>query len=183
MMNNGFMNNFNQMGMNMNIVVNKMDLINHLTNMNTMMQNQIEQNNFLILKLINEPVLNQNFSNFIPNNNQIFPLNNFQQNINPPLNNQVEDYFPNHMEKRINIEFRRTTGKKHVLLVPVNATINELLLAFMKKVKLGDNLIGEKISFIYNGKSLKKGDNMKISQLGMGDCSKIIVVDINNILG
>ena len=48
------MNYFNQMGNYMNLDPNKMEIINHLTNQNMKMQEQIQLNNFLIQKLMNE---------------------------------------------------------------------------------------------------------------------------------
>lgn len=48
------MNDFGQMGNNMNQNPNKMEIINHLTNQNMIMQQQIQQNNILIQKLMNE---------------------------------------------------------------------------------------------------------------------------------
>ena len=179
MMNNDNNNNFNQIGMNMPIVVNKMDIINHLMKLNVMMQNQIEQNNILIQKLMNEPTLNQNFNNFIQNNNPGFPLNNFHQNINQEfsLNNQEEDYFPNQKKERINITCITPKGNKNNLLVPVNTTINQLLLAFMKKMKLEEDLIDKKIYFLFNAQRLKKDDKRTLSELGMKSNCRIVVID------
>ena len=77
---------------------------------------------------MNEPTLNQNFNNFIQNNNPGFPSNNFQQqNINPEfsLNNQDKDYFPNKIEKRINLTFEINSTIKYNLSVLVNTTIND----------------------------------------------------------
>ena len=49
------MNYFGQMGTNMNISPDKREIINHLTNQNMLMQEQIQRNNILIQKLMNEP--------------------------------------------------------------------------------------------------------------------------------
>ena len=49
------MNYFGQMGINMNISPDKREIINHLTNQNILMQEQIQRNNILIQKLMNEP--------------------------------------------------------------------------------------------------------------------------------
>ena len=54
------MNYFGQMGNNMNKDPNKMEIINHLTNQNMMMQEQIERNKILIEKLRNEQQPSQN---------------------------------------------------------------------------------------------------------------------------
>ena len=61
------MNNFGQMGNNMNLDLNKMEIINHLTNQNMIMQEQIQLNNILIQKLMDEsqPQHSQNIGEFI----------------------------------------------------------------------------------------------------------------------
>ena len=59
------MNFFGQMGNNMNISPDKMEKINHLTNQNMIMQQQIQQNNILIQKLMSESQQNQNLQNVI----------------------------------------------------------------------------------------------------------------------
>ena len=160
MMNNG----------NMNFGVNKMEIINHLISMNNTLQNQIEQNKLLIQKLMYEPIM--------PRSNQNF--NNFQQNNNPgfPLNNQAEDYFPNRTGEKIDIIIETIKGVKIILPTPKDATINELILAFMKEMKLDENLINQKIYFLYNAERLEKDDKRTISELEMRQGSRIIVLEI-----
>ena len=160
MMNNG----------NMNFGVNKMEIINHLISMNNTLQNQIEQNKLLIQKLMYEPIM--------PRSNQNF--NNFQQNNNPgfPLNNQAEDYFPNRTGEKIDIIIETIKGVKIILPTPKDATINELILAFMKEMKLDENLINQKIYFLYNAERLEKDDKRTISVFELRQGSRIIVLEI-----
>ena len=155
---------------NMNFGVNKMEIINHLISMNNTLQNQIEQNNLLIQKLMYEPIM--------PRSNQNF--NNFQQNINPgfPLNNQAEDYFPNRTGEKISIIIESNKGVKIILPTPKDATINELILAFMKEMKLDENLINQKIYFLYNAERLEKDDKRTVSELEMRHGSRITVLEI-----
>ena len=155
---------------NMNFGVNKMEIINHLISMNNTLQNQIEQNNLLIQKLMYEPIM--------PRSNQNF--NNFQQNNNPgfPLNNQAEDYFPNRTGEKISIIIESNKGVKIILPTPKDATINELILAFMKEMKLDENLINQKIYFLYNAERLEKDDKRTVSELEMRQGSRITVFEI-----
>ena len=162
---------------NMNFGVNKMEIINHLISMNNTLQNQIEQNNLLIQKLMYEPNM--------PRSNQNF--NNFQQNNNPgfPLNNQAEDYFPNRTGEIINIIMETIKGVKIILPTPKDATINELILAFMKKMKLDENLINQRVCFFYNARKLEKDDKRTVSELKMMNGSPITVLEgdlINDII-
>ncbi len=155
---------------NMNFGVNKMEIINHLISMNNTLQNQIEQNKLLIQKLMYEPIM--------PRSNQNF--NNFQQNNTPgfPLNNQAEDYFPNRTGEKISIIIESNKGVKIILPTPKDATINELILAFMKKMKLDENLINQKIYFLYNAERLEKDDKRTVSELEMRQGSSITVFEI-----
>ena len=189
MNNNMFNNNINPMNNN-NMISNptKMEIITHLMNQNAYMQNQIEMNNQLIFKLLQDNFQIPNFNNLFPNNNlNLQGINNFNMQNNLNINNSNEpnttDDFPGYFGKRINISFSSSTGLKIIMRPPENIKISELLSKFMKRLKLDENLIDDKILFLFLGYRLKKNDQRNLSELGLKELSTIIVLDSTNIMG
>ena len=187
-LNNMLNNHINPMNNNMISIPSKMEIIMHLMNQNTFMQNQIEMNNQLIFKLFQDNYPIPNINNLSQNNNPNFQnINNFnmQNNLNNNNSNEsnnTED-FPGYFGRRLAISFNTTIGTKIPMNPPENIKISELLSKFMKKMKLNENLIDDKIYFLFNGFRLKKDDQRKISELGISNTSKIIVLDLNNTIG
>ena len=198
MMMNNMNNNINNMNpMNNNMISNpsKMDIIMHLMNQNSYMQNQIEINNQLIFRLFQDyfqmPINNNLFHN---NNQNLQAINNFnmQNNFNNNNNNfdRSSPIIPrgNFLNIRsenngLNILFNASTGLKIAMDVPRNIKVSELLSRFMNKIKLDENLIDKNIFFIFNGVLLKKNDKRNISELGIKQNSIITIVDAGNLLG
>ena len=81
------------------------------------------------------------------------------------------------------IIFIASTGLKIRMDVPRNIKVSELLSRFMNKIKLDENLIGEKIYFLFDAKEIKKNDKRNISELGIMNNSCITIIDPGNLLG
>ena len=145
---------------------------------------------------------NQNFGNNMGNMQQPFNLNPFEQNVilnggvmpraknAPPnmMNNQ--DLFPNYPPgPRLNILFETGTGIKVIIPTPYNATVNELLVQFMRKVGVSETLMGEKIFFIINGQTIDikeqrtADDFFRNIAYGQNNMLKIVVIDASNVIG
>ena len=173
------MNNMNQNQMiNNNIDINphKEDIINHLINQNQILYNQIEMNNKLIQKL-NQNSQNLNINNSLENNNPYF-------HVLPKKENNIYDIFPLYNGKKIHLSFSTQTGGKTLLIAPENIKIFDLFSEFMKIMKLDNNLIGDRIFFLYNGYKINQKDYEKtLLEFGLRNLSTIIVLDINNIIG
>ena len=88
-------------------------MIIKLLNQNNEMMNQIAKNNYMIIQILNNPMIN-NTNNIINNNIQ------FNNNIDilPRKNEYLnyEDYFPGNKYKRYNIHFMTSKKKKYLFL-------------------------------------------------------------------
>ena len=174
------MNNNPMMGqMNMN----NMDLISmmlQMCNMNQMMLNQMMQNN-------------PNFQNFQNNPNfQDMQYNQNMQNCsniggNFEIRNAVDtgyDPFQNITQNKMNVYFEKMNGEKIMMRAPINITVSELIEGFFQKVGILNPNLKIQVNFLFNGKSLTKGQmDKKISDAGCVDGSKILVIDVKGILG
>ena len=171
------MNNNPMMGQ---MTMNNMDLMSmmfQMYNMNQMMYNQMMQNN--------PNFQSQNFQNFQNNQNM---QNCSNVGGNSDLRNAVDtgyDPFQNNSQRKINIFFEKMTGgRKIMLLSPINITISELIEGFFKKVGILNPDLKIHVNFLFNGKSLRNEPmNKLISDAGCVDGSKILVVDLKDILG
>ena len=84
----------------------------------------------------------------------------------------------------MHISFSTATGGKTVLIVPENIKIIDLFSEFMKIMKLDNNLISDKIFFLYNGYKINQKDYEKtLLEFGLRNLSTIVVYDMNNIIG
>ena len=145
MMNNQMMNNLDTASLNI-------EIINHLREQNLYMQNQIEINNRLIEKLM--------------------------QNISK----KKDDLFPGNTGPRIDIIFAASSGLNLIIATPLNIRICDLLSAYVKKLNLSENLIGKELIFLFNGGQLKKDEQKTVSEFGFKNHSTITVLDRGNIL-
>ena len=162
---------------------------------------------FLNMLMQTNPNFNFNFpmnynSNFGGNmQQQPFNLSNSAQNIilnggvmprpnkTQNMTNNV-DLFPNYPPiPRLNVFFETGAGLKMNILTPPNTPIHELLVKFMNKVGVSESLMGDKIFFIINGKTIPINeqtsaekyfrDKSIISQ----SLIKIVVIDASNVIG
>ena len=97
--------------------------------------------------------------------------------------NIIEDDFPGYFGKRKNIEFSLNSGLRIKMRPPENIKVSDLLTKFMKKLKVSEQLIDDKIFFLFNGYRIRKNDERNTIELGMSDGASIIVIDSNAILG
>ena len=96
--------------------------------------------------------------------------------------NIIEDDFPGYLGKRKNIEFSLNSGLRIEMRPPENIKVSDLLTKFMIKLKVSENLIDDKIFFLFNGCRIRKNDERNTIELGMSDGASIIVIDSNAII-
>ena len=142
--------------------------------LNNMLLNQILTNN-----LNNNNINNNNFSNLMNQMNNILNNNSNMQNMMDNnmmdmINNNVVDPWEGNKEPRINIHFEER-GKKVNLPTPLNITVKELIEGFIKKFNIEKKNIND-INFLFNGRELKKDDCRKITQVGLTNGSRILVL-------
>ncbi len=142
--------------------------------------------------------------NFFGNNNiqnQMFN-NDFQQKINiiqnggvlmrpKQVNNNTlyQDPFPYYTGQRMNILFETGAGLKLNIAAPYTISVQELLVTYIKKVGVSSTLLGSKIFFIVNGKTIPINEKKTVIDYfrdclyGTSNQVKVIVVDANNVIG
>ncbi len=171
--------------------------------LNMMQMNQFSnQNQFNLNNLMNQ--FNMMNPNFFGNN---FQNQNFNQQFNKQINiiqnggvimrpnqtmnnpNLYKDPFPFYQGKRINILFETGPGLKINIASPINISVKELLLAYIHKVGVSESLLGKKIFFLANGKSISCEEKRNVNDFfqeysfGVSNQVKVIVVDASNIIG
>jgi len=135
----------------------------NMNNINNSINNQnILNNNF------NQNIMNINNS-LMPNmlnNNNYLPIQNKMNNINNGVGeaNYYNDY--DISEPKINVYFKTKSGQITTLVINYKKTIDQLLKKYLERVGrtelIGD--IGRKVTFIYNARQLKFGDNTPVEQ-------------------
>ena len=192
---NNFYNNGNNM-MDMNLM-NNMMMMNNMINMNQMNPiNDIQkEKNDLIIKLVNQ---NNRLTNLIEKNNNTIKqiAENQYLERNQSYNDEIcyldlskIDFFPNYRYNKINIIFEKTTGLTLAMLVPSNALVKELLMAFYIKLQIIETNKSNKIYelkdyyFIYNGSRINLDEKRTILDYGILPNSKIIFGDKQDISG
>jgi hypothetical protein len=95
----------------------------------------------------------------------------------------IIDINPNYPGVKINIFFQNSSGTKVNVLSPSDITVKDLLLKYVSKLGLGENVIDSAIYFLFSGARLKKDNEKKIYELGMMNGAIIIVIDRNALIG
>jgi hypothetical protein len=152
---------------------------------NKNIQNNNSNNGIFLIKPVCEFMedycitLKKIMDNIEPNNNFI-NNNNFQnENQNLYNNNYEEEFNPG---PKLNIIFSSTQGTSTNIVINSEATIDELLDKYLKKVNKIYLKKTNKICFLYNSSILKYGDKTKVEKFFKGHLSpKIVVNDVNNI--
>jgi hypothetical protein len=160
--NNSFNNNFN---FNNNNMMNMFNFLNTTWQMFQMYNNNQKNENHSTMRLIKK-----NSSDF---DSQV--LRNFSKT--------VIDISPNYQGAKINIFFQNSSGTKVNVLSPSDITVKDLLLNYVLKIGLGENVIDSAIYFLFSGAKLKKNDKRKIYELGILNGTIIIVIDRNSVMG
>ena len=163
MMNNQIMNNMMSIPSNPpNMPPDKIEIINHLMNQNLMLQNQIQMNNNLIQKII------ENYNNVMKND------------INA---NNSEIRYPKYFEypgPNFFIKFCVSTGYKYNMSVPCSVPISKLMSDFITCHGLSEGLIDADVIFLLNGSRIKKDDQRTLAQFNIRDNYTITVFDSKN---
>ena len=185
--------------------------MNYYNNMNMSMNynNPMSFQAFLNMLMQMNPNFNFNFPmNFNPNfggnmqqQQPQFNLSNSAQNIIlnggvMPRPNKAQnmmnniDLFPNYPPiPRLNVFFETGAGLKVNIPTPPKAPIHELLVKFMNKVGVSESLMGNKIFFIVNGKTIPINEQTSSEQyfrdnsLFLNSMVKIVVIDASNVIG
>ena len=146
------------------------DLINHLTNQNKMIQEQIQM-------MQNQIQMKQE---------QIFRNNIFIQNLmnqsifNSILNRTI--FYDINKEKGIYIQFKTTSGLNTLIYTRDNIPIKSLLEIYMIRINMENILYDQDLIFCFNGEKLDKNDTREISHpnINIGNNSLIVVCDMKN---
>ena len=180
------MNNPNNMNMNMNGFINNnmgMNLMNNpmqTAQMYMMMQNFYNQMLLQTMNLNNQ----MNMVAYSVNNNA-------KQTDRLPTSNEIipTDPFPGHPGERTNLIFQTSKGFKITIIAPLDVTINQTLVEYIKRVGLGPNALYDGFYFLYNGAKINIYDKVKLVKdlANMGDLNQnhvvIVVVDTKNLIG
>ena len=198
-MNMNYMNYMNNMNMNMNNINPAM--VNAFLNMMMMNQNVMNNNQMNLNNMVNPNIFqmnqqnNNNFNHFQASRNQneqsIIQNGGVLPRANVVNNNiaQSEDLFPGNMGDRMNIIFETGTGLKFNFPTPLNVSVSQLLYKFIRKVGVSEALLGKKIFFIINGKTIPINEPRSVANYfselsyGVNNQVKIVVVDGNNVIG
>ena len=167
--------------MNMMMLMNP-NLINNMQ-MNTMYQNfyQMNQNNPNFLQQF--AYYPQSTQNIIVNGG-VMPRPNNNQN-----SNGYQELFPNYIGPKLNILFETGAGHKLNVPTPTNVTVEELLIKYITRVGVSPSLLGKKIFFLVNGKTIPIHEKTKTEQFfgnlayGANNQIKVIVIDASNVIG
>ena len=180
--NNNNINNFN----NMNNINNNMYNINNFNNMNNINNNSNNLNE-IMMNLINQNIMlqNQMINMMMNKSNQ---QKNFQneKKSNLPIDYKtktIRDAFPGISGNKLNIVFENNSNIRTIIETPINVKIKDLLLEYLKSFGLDSNVINKEILFLYNGKKINPKIEESVSNYGLVDCSKIIVIDSNVSIG
>jgi len=195
MLNNNMVNNMNMMNNNnfdisqYYLALNMMLLLNPSLNMN----NQMNFMKMMINFMSSNPYFFQKNNN---SQNNTTNINIIQQNdeaikaskkggILPRKNDNKDNYdsFPGNNNERVNIIFITGTGAKFQIHTPIDTTVENLLIAFIRRVNLDKSVIGKMIYFLINGQRIPVKSQQNIIQYGLNDSSIIIVADASNLIG
>ena len=83
----------------------------------------------------------------------------------------------------IGISFQSSGHQNIFIQVNKNDTVSNLLKSYATKIGISENIIGERIKFLFNSKMLSLDDNRKIKDTSLTDYAKITVIDCGNIIG
>ena len=125
---------------------------------------------------------NQNTHNF--NRIKLINNNTFNNNTQRLLRQNLSFNFDDSMGKNtINIFFEASSGHKISVLCNPNIKMKDLLKQYAKKIGASEDIIDDSVYFLYNGAKIKKDENKTLNELNMINCSIIIVIDRNAVVG
>ena len=200
-MNNMNMNNINNMNMNMNNMNNMNNINMENFNKNNLFKMQMNFNN---MNNINQQQNYMNKSMFdYPNNNSIINDEQFKniiipqmsisyRNLNPPKevlprgdkSIVVERPYPGEKASNVkNIVLISSSGYRVAIKMPCNKKVCELFPLYVRKLGLGEGVLGTEIYFVYDAKHLDINDQRLISEaFKTKEHCVITVIDQNNVI-
>ena len=95
-------------------------------------------------------------------------------NTNLFTNSQIQ-------EKKMNVIFKTSNGRNINLVIEIEKTIKELIIAFFKRINQEPN--PSDICFIYNSSNLNFNDNTKLNFFSMNPQPIIYANDVRNLIG
>ena len=141
--------------------------------------------------------MNQNNPNFVQQfayypqstqniivNGGVMPRPNNKQNSMPN-----QDLFPGYYGPKLNILFETGAGHKLNIPTPTTVTVEQLLLKYIERVNVSPTLLGKKIFFLVNGKSIPINEKSSTEKYfrdmayGANNQIKVIVIDASNVIG
>ncbi len=75
------------------------------------------------------------------------------------------------------------TGLKVPMSVPINISVHDLFVAFIRRMNLDESVLGKYIYFLNNGAKIKINEQKSIRNYGFNDADIILVIDTSNLLG
>ena len=186
-----FPNNINNQNMMMNNPnFGNMNGINNMY-MNNMYMNMNNNPSYNCSSMNNSMNQNPNIINNMNNSNNQ-QINNINNNFNGILPRgkicigkmKSNDKPINEIGGIINIKFESNTGPTTIINIDKNATLKEALKMFCQKMGISEELIGNKINFVYHSKRLDYSDgNRTLKDEGIRNASTICAYDISNLVG
>ena len=120
----------------------------------------------------------QNLGLKINMKNNMMPNMNINMNMQSPnIGFQNQNMMMNNINDRWNLRFEDKTGEIINIIISPTKTLEEAINLY----KIKSNNKSHSLKFIFNGKKLFP--DLKISQSGLSDNSKIIVLDVQPVLG
>ena len=99
------------------------------------------------------------------------------------------ELFPNYVGPKLNILFETGAGHKLNIPTPTTVTVEELLIKYITRVGVSPSLLGKKIFFLVNGKTIPIHEKSKTEEFfrnlayGANNQIKVIVIDASNVIG
>ena len=183
-------NNFNNNQMNFNNMNNQINNSNKNNQMNNN-NNMTPQNNYY--NFLSNTWSNYQFCNNTNNQNTHNYTNRMKLINNNTFNNNTHRLLRQNLSfnydddsigtNTINIFFEASSGHKISILCNPNIKMKDLLKKYVKKIGASEDIIDDSIYFLYNGAKIKKDENKTLNELNMINCSIIIVIDKNAVVG
>ena len=98
-------------------------------------------------------------------------------------NNTINKLFPGNNNNRIVIMFISGTGMKTPINVPIDVSVHDLFVAFIRKMNLDPSVLGKFIYFLYNGLRIPIDENSTVINYGLKNADVLVVIDTSNLLG
>ena len=164
-----------------NINNNNAFCINNSNNINCMNNMNLMNNNMNNMNLMNNNINNGNNMNFMNNMNCLNCMNNLNNWNNMNEVNNINQTSYNH----IIVTFIFTSGLKVEIESSLDEKINDLIIKFLKKVGLPEEVLWKTLIFLFNGRRLDYNNCSSLAQIGIGEAKKptILVQDITNLEG